>query len=824
MTNFQSHNGKPLEVHTERVTAGAVKRTGLKIAEIAAIFHDLGKINPNFQEKLATGKAKGYSSHAYLSALAWLSFCKNNFEIFKRDLGAKRSSIYSIGAIIARHHGNLPNMDDGFLKEAECERLRDFILQTDAKDLPLSEFLNGCFPNYAHNHFSVKLAEKELKLVLEYPKNFRKDVLPNIENRLVYFMETQFAFASLIESDKRDASENKIYQNEKMAADFLKQFSANLQNYLSNVEEKASKQDNQKKKKLDALRSKMRGGSLANLREFLKQGDDKRVFTLPAPTGAGKTLMLLSLANEILTHRTDLSIIYALPFLAITEQTENIARDILKDEGKVLRVDSKAENKEIASLQKELDDNPNDENVRKLLQQLFSHETFDHSFIITTFVQVFETLVSNRNAALLRLPNFSKTIFLIDEIQALPPSLYTFFVAYLDEFCRRFDSYAIVSTATMPHLKLPDEENYEEIQKPSKIFREYKPPPELLSYKFYEKNEFNRYKIIPQFDKINDIQTLAKEVINQEKSCLVVLNTIKDTKNLFAELNPDALQQTEEGEYILLNTHFTLEDRQGKLRLCNERLKNKEKVVLISTQLIEAGVDIDFPVVYRDLCPLPSLIQAAGRCNRNYILDFGEIYFFELKENNKNSSAHKIYGRNFDWFLSFTKQEISRELYEKDLLPIQQKFAKDKVNDVLRFGEFKTKGETINAVECVSQIRFEDFGKLKLIDDKYGTELRVYTKHDRQFERLIDLSQKGKLIPPREFQRIRLHRQDVEDQIRRMTKTIVTVRLPNEQAVSDVKKSLCDDGEIYGIKQITSETYYSSVAGLRIDFEGGEII
>ncbi len=348
-------------------------------------------------------------------------------------------------------------------------------------------------------------------------------------------------------------------------------------------------------------------------------------------------------------------------------------------------------------------------------------------------------------------------------------------------------------------------------------------PQELLDYSFYNLKEFNRYKIVPQFDEITDIQKLAGKVRNQEQSCLVVLNTIKDTKNLFKELNPEANRQIEEGDYILLNTHFTLEDRQEKLRICNERLKNKEKVVLISTQLIEAGVDIDFPVVYRDLCPLPNLIQTAGRCNRNYRLDFGEVYFFELKENGKKSSAHKIYSRNFDWFLSFTKQEINTALYEKDLLPIQQKFAKEKVNDVLRFGEFKTKAEKINAVECVSQIWFEDFGKLKLIDEEYGAELRVYTKHDGEFERLREFYEKGKSFPRRDFENIRLHRQAVEIQIRKMTKKTVTVRLP-EQSLDEIKKSLCDDENFFGITQIASETYYSPFTGLRINFEGGEII
>ncbi len=499
--------------------------------------------------------------------------------------------------------------------------------------------------------------------------------------------------------------------------------------------------------------------------------------------------------------------------------------EILQDDEKVLRVDSKAENKEIEKLQRILDDNPSDENVKKLLQKLFSNETFDHPFIITTFVQVFETLVSNRNATLLRLPNFSKTIFLLDEIQALPPSLYTFFIAYLDEFCRKFDSYAIVSTATMPHLKLPDERNYKERQKPSEVFTRYKEPKAILDKTFYGLKEFNRYKIIPKFE-IESIKGLAEEIRNQKESCLVVLNTIKDTKNLFHELNPNAVEQAEEGEYVLLNTHFNLEDRQRKLAICNERLKKKQKIVLISTQLIEAGVDIDFPIVYRDLCPLPNLIQTAGRCNRNYKLDFGEVYFFEIKDDKGKSSANKIYGRNFDWFLRFTRKAISAEIYEKDMLSIQNDFAKTQISDALPFGVYAFgKDQETNLVECINQLRFEDFAKVKLIDADYGVQLRIYVnRSDGEFDDLQELFNKGKNIPPRAFAQIRDHRSRVDSQMKNMSKRTVTVRI-SEHQFPDLKNRLVNDDEkLFEIYLINTESKYDKIKGLEIEFEGGEII
>lgn len=829
MKDYFSHKGKKLEEHLAGVVEKTKARTHLKIAEIAALFHDLGKINPNFQLKLDGEKNVGYSSHAYLSALAWLCFFETNKTLAKEILNGDATLRYSVATMIARHHGNLPNMEEGFLNKEESQRLKSFIQQISAEELPISNFLQLLF---SHNEFPTKVDDRVLEYFLEaFPLKFKKEVQPKISDCLNFFLDTQFGFACLIESDKRDAGNNTIFKRKEISKDFKQKFSTNLAGKLQTITTDSGEETDEKKKRLDVLRSEMREKALMNLRSFLeinRQNPDNksRVFTLSAPTGAGKTLMLLSLANEILKHDENLSVIYALPFLAITEQTEKICLSILKDDSeKVLRVDSKSENPEIARIQAILDANPSDENVKKLLQELFSNVTFDHPFIITTFVQVFETLVSNRNATLLRLPNFSKTIFLLDEIQALPPNLYTFFVAYLDEFCRKFDSYAIVSTATMPHLELPDEKHYSENQKPSKVFRRYKKPLDLLDFNFYSRPEFNRYRIEPKFG-IDSIEKLADEIGRQEKSCLIVLNTVSDTKNLHKLLNGDAETQTEESEYILLNTHFTLKDRQRKLALCQNRLERKEKVILISTQLIEAGVDIDFPVLYRDLCPLPNLMQSAGRCNRNNRLDIGEVYFFEIKEGGK-SSANKIYDRNFGWFLNFTKVELNQTTFEKDLLPIQQKFAKEKVSDPLIFGQYEDKGESINLVECINQMRFADFAKVKLIDADYGIEFRYYipdSYSDEAFEDLEDLIRKGKDIALRDFEKIRLHRLSVESTLKSMSNQIVNLRLSEHQINKISHLGTNEDDKICGIRKISSSEFYSPIMGIKLGLEGGWVI
>lgn len=807
MRTYNSHPDKLLGDHLRGVVDGTRRRTISKAAEIAALFHDLGKINPNFQLKLQGEKNVGYSSHAYLSALAWLCYCQTNKENLKDLLGIDVSSdpslIFSIAAMIARHHGNLPNLEkDGFFKEREQKNLREFLEQTSSEDLPISEFLQSLFE---HHSFDIKPPREVLdQLIFKFQDGFQR-VLPRIADPLDFFMNTQFGFACMIESDKRDAGSNAQF-NKEAYGNYIKQnFTERLEKYVQELPRKSD---------FDSLRTEMRMQAVESIRPQLAEG--KRVFTLSAPTGAGKTLMLLNLAGEILKHDGDLGIIYALPFLSITEQTETICKNIYYDEAHaVQRIDSKSENKRIEEIQRSLDANPSGDNLHKLMREIFSEATFDHPFIITTFVQLFEALVSNRNSTLLRLPNFACSIFLLDEIQALPPRLYTFFTAYLDEFCRKFNSYAVISTATMPYVEMPDKD-IEDDENPRKLFKRYMKPCELLDKRFYERDEFNRYRIkLVEGDNLH-VEELLSLINQQSKSCLVILNTIEDTKQLHTALNDDDLSKD---EYVLLNTHFTPNDRQRKIELCKERLANKKRVILISTQLIEAGVDIDFPVLYRDVCPLPNLIQSAGRCNRNGKETFGEVYLFELKKANGKPSSSLIYGRDLGWFLGFTKQHIKGTITEKEMFAVQLKFFQ-KVGHDLQVGLHIQAGQEIKMVKCINHMAFDDLGKFKLIDDEtFGVELRYYVKEDGGFE---ELQHRVEQLDYRvkDFNVIMHLKSRVEEQLRRMAGDIVALRVnPNKQ-----DQAPPSGGEVVGIRKLANQEDYSSINGIALTGACGVII
>lgn len=761
---YKSHPDKLLEVHIMGVLQKAQKRTKLPLAELSVLIHDLGKINPNFQAKLDPDKKDkylGYSHHSYLSVLAFLCYLTKNQAAFRAFIGAVDSTqlrleIVRIVAIVAHHHGHLPNFST-ILKQNEIDSLTEFINSLERK-LPISAFYEQRLQQ-VHIPFELTADER-----LWRPVNFEPDnVAPRWQsNALIHFLETQFSFAALIEADKRDAGYNESYYCEDHNANDSEKLRNALHSKFGSLIPTSE---------LDRLRTAIRLDALAGLQTGLANGH--RIFTLASPTGSGKTFTLLSLASAIQEVFPEMSILYALPFLSITDQVEGIClKDLSLD---ILTVNSKSISERIEQLQKELENNPSDEKLKELLAEIFKNQTFDHPFILTTFVQFFETLMSNRNATLLKLPNFSNRIVLIDEVQALPPRLYIFFTAWLDAFCRMHNSYAILSTATMPNFSLITKHFVPAEKRADLLFKDFQMPFSLIKPEpYFEVDTFNRYQISLINEDQFTIEDLAVHVKNQNQSCLVIVNTIRDSRELFNELS------CERNTY-LLNTHFLPVDRREKIKIIKQHLADGEKVILISTQLIEAGVDVDFPVVYRDLCPLPSLIQSAGRCNRNKKLkgtdgDFalGQVFFFHLTNSKGKSSAEQVYQKEASQFLQFSREKLTDGVQEKHLYSIQAEFFKWIANN-LSIGETN---QGFNLVECVNKAEFETLGRFQLIEKMFGYEFRYYipiNEQDKAYEEAVKIM--FKMVKAEGYAENRRYKSKLESQLKRMADRIITIRV-----------------------------------------------
>lgn len=811
---LKSHPDKLLLDHIQGVRDNTKKLTNSRLAELVAIFHDLGKINPNFQDKLDPLKtANGYGNHAYLSAYTlFCAFCcsKKNREKLRQFLDINEltdNDIIALTVIIAKHHGNLPDFTPidykgtgaSILSKDENYALFKFLEKE--SDLPSFEFANHFFKeieDFGHFLSNPKVRKTYSdKFIFWGDKN---------KSALDFFIDFQFTFASVLQADKADAGKiGNIIDDDKLnTKHFSKIFSDQLDSYLTTLN-----QDSE----LNKLRTSIRNQAVQNIKQGLTE--NRRVFELTAPTGSGKTLMMLALTSEIIKQQGAKRIIYGLPFLSITEQVEaEVLKIFEKEKDFIQRIDSKSENLRFEKLQEELDHNPSEENIQEVNILEFQENTFAYPFVITTFVRFFETLLSNRNAELLKLPNFSNCIFLLDEIQALPPRLYGFFVAYLSRFCEKFNSYAIISTATQPNFELPKDN-----KKAHKFFSDYQQPYPLLPLSYFENKLFNRYLISFEKESI-DMETLKDRILSEEKSSLVILNTIDDTKELYKLLS----ESVDKDEILLLNTHFTPRHRKIKIYLAKRRLRQNQRIILISTQLIEAGVDIDFPVLYRDFATVPSIVQSAGRCNRNGKLEFGQVKLFKL-ENKGKIRSELIYRGKDKEILDLTKISFIRIKYEeKYLINVQKEFF-NRIQSELNFAKHDQTYPILefDFLKDIEECMYNKIGQFKLIDKQlYGEEVRYYVPRnnsDCKFEFLLDLQEEliNMLKADSNKDLIRLKKKRIEFHLKSMANNIIQIRLKQNQT----RPLLGSEKNYFGLYKIDGKSYHFDNG---IDLKGEEFI
>lgn len=249
-------------------------------------------------------------------------------------------------------------------------------------------------------------------------------------------------------------------------------------------------------------------------------------------------------------------------------------------------------------------------------------------------------------------------------------------------------------------------------------------------------------------------------------------------------------------------------------------LKEGRRVILISTQLIEAGVDIDFPVVYRDLCPVPSVVQSAGRCNRNgELTEKGRIIIFNLQKNGISRST-LIYRGKDSRFLNFAKEKIQAStLQEPELLTVQQSFFDDIQANTLfgvHYGK-QFKEEEIDFIQRLKEVAFSEIGKFKLIDEReFGEEYRYYvpkSDNDSAFEQLEKLHAELKEINFSDFEKRKFKYIQIENHLKSMAGNIVHVRLRQ----MDIKPIACSEN-CCGLLKLLKGCYNSTI-GIQLSTE-----
>jgi len=318
--------------------------------------------------------------------------------------------------------------------------------------------------------------------------------------------------------------------------------------------------------------------------------------TLTAPTGSGKTLAMLKFALEHAARNGLKRIILAVPFLSIIEQTASIYRAVFKDfpDNFVLEHHSLAG---LGSEEVKSDAEASKERARRLLSQ-----NWDAPIIITTNVQLLESLFSNRPSTCRKLHNLMESVIMFDEAQTLPQALAVPTLAALSHLSTTYRSTVLFATATQPAFDTLDHAVSEKVPAG---WRPAEAAPDHAG--LYQ--TLRRYEVHwPDEGESKDWPELAEEIRNEDRA-LCVVNLKSHAQAILDQLKND-------NEVFHLSTNLCAFHRRTVLDDVRSQLANKLPCRLISTQCIEAGVDVDFPVVYRALAPLDSIAQAAGRCNR----------------------------------------------------------------------------------------------------------------------------------------------------------------------------------------------------------------
>lgn len=327
--------------------------------------------------------------------------------------------------------------------------------------------------------------------------------------------------------------------------------------------------------------------------ECLKAAENEPgIFSLTVPTGGGKTLSSLAFALAHARRHNKRRVIYAIPFTSIIEQNAAVFRNILGEEA-------------VLEHHSNLDDSARTETGRSRL----ASENWDAPLIVTTNVQLFESLFSSRTSRSRKLHNIVNSIIILDEAQQLPRQFHRPITQTMRQLSDFFGVTWLLCTATQPELGEQkdafDRTQHEGLGTVHEIIAQ---PAQLAE-------KLKRVEVImPEPDAEPLSWDAVGEAASQEECVLVIVNTRNHARELYNKLPDD-------GDNVHLSANMCPEHRSAVITNIRHRLAQRQKgdsrpLRVVSTQLIEAGVDVDFPVVYRAMAGLDSIAQSAGRCNR----------------------------------------------------------------------------------------------------------------------------------------------------------------------------------------------------------------
>lgn len=592
-----------------RIYAGKI---GLKsCGELIGVLHDMGKLTESFNAYIHAShknpeKNRKGPDHSTAGALWSISLLKNGAAEFERITGQ------IVSMVIMWHHGGLGDVYNEFGESDYLKRLGKL-------------YDNQWNPEYleAKGNFEMQFQQAKVKdLFKTAAAEIKTFFIQNIQGKIqqkdlkyAFGLICKYLYSCLVDADRYDTAT--FMDGEKMDlpqdnCEFWKALAAVAEGKLNQMDETEP---------INVLRRTL--SDTCALNAARKPG----IYELNCPTGSGKTLSALRYALRHAAQYKKERIFYIVPLISIIDQNSAAIKEFLKDyehgiESVILELHSGKEEDPFA--EKELKRKvPFDESKVKQAERLA--ERMDAPIVITTMVRFLNTFFKGGTKNPRPIHSFANSIIVFDEIQTLPIKCMAMFNTLINFLAFGCGATIILSTATQPGLEqMPKNIPALKIVKNSELSgctREIR--------RQFRRVQFN-LEMIPKGTEGNNS---VEEVTEKMRGCLEgnlhilgVFNTKKSALKVYEALK---ICESDDVDLYFLSTDLCPAHRKDILNEIKEKMKSSRKIIVISTQLIEAGVDLDFDVVFRALAGLDSLIQTAGRCNRHGRKRLGTVFLIK---------------------------------------------------------------------------------------------------------------------------------------------------------------------------------------------------
>ena len=663
------------------------------------VFHDFGKINPEFQKKKMSNTAfhgtyEGISGteHSLLSAIIYLDYfwaeIECDQELAKEDQRLLKKIAFEMSFVIARHHSNFCSLQD------YAERLCSGEVQCLLENLSRN-------PLYGY----VGLRCLTWKKVIAFRKVYGKIQKADYERDASTFFLCRFAYSLLVSCDYYATADfvsgvhKKYYGSEKQMDRFQKSYCESELMKSIRAYEQEKYRDSQLEFTGNETMNDLRSRIFLDAERMLEKYPDESIYFLEAPTGSGKSNMALNLSFHIMKQAKKLFYIY--PFNTLVEQNRKNLENLFPD--RQLQKDIVVVNSitPVRGMENQ-DEDSRDYYEKALLDRQF----LNYPFILTTHISFFNLLFGTRKEDLFGFVQLSGSVIVLDEIQSYRNTIWKEIIIFLKACAELMGMKVLIMSATLPNLELLCD-NHTGIRYLLPDSRAY------FSHPVFR----NRVRISCQLLK----QTMTLEKLKQH-----VLETCRTEKKVLVEFIKKStamafyqmMCETEaDREWVKCITgDDSMWEREQILKPIREN--QIEKVLLIATQVIEAGVDIDMDVGYKDISRLDSEEQFMGRINRSCKRN-GFVYFFDLDQ------AGSIYRDDYriDDGLTLKSESMQEILKDKNFPAYYQK-----VLEIMKNNRYESTGKEGIESFFTEEVKLLDYpeveNRMRLIEeDQWGMDI-----------------------------------------------------------------------------------------------------